>query len=896
MRRNGLGTSPSQSLARLIPVAALVLLGGVSCDRPKAPVAHVGATWIGQPEWTAYLKDHPDGNLAGLVRQEVAFQLAGKQGLLKGIEWQDFLRISRRAALSQAYLAAQPGHGSFSESQAREAYMASAETRHVSHILCSTQAEAQAALKRVTAGEAFDRVANVVSKDPSVKQNHGDLGWIKREQMVAPFAAAVFAAKSGALCGPFQTEFGWHIAKVQEVRRPDPAEFERTKASLMAGMQEALEAQKRPAALKPLKEEYPLIPDKAMLDIDRTTVIAPGDEERTAGRIAGKTISLRELKLFLSENLKTSGASHGLGPETKGQFMEILADDYRLAAAAEKRGLDKRPEVRAAIWESQRKAASDAFSKTYLGSHRHPPTEGKGACLACHDPHGSDLPKLLKKAEPDLCYGCHTQKDAFQNTHAPVAEGSCTTCHNPHSSQGPALLNTPTVTATCASCHDLADKALQTKHQGAALPNVDCAGCHEPHSSTKKALILEGTHPPFNEGCDTCHAAPGPKGGIVLNDQPPALCITCHDALKAPEGSVQHAPFKAGECFACHRPHASKNEKLLILPNSEVCMTCHEAPALPKDGWAHKPFLEKACRECHSPHYSENKSLLLRKDGALCLTCHQTIAAAVKSTHSHAPAAAGECLTCHEHHVGKFSKGLVSPPQELCITCHDVKDLQAPHKGYPVTAKQCVTCHDPHGSNNGGMLKQTAHPPVAKGACNTCHVPSSPASEKPFSLNTPTPGLCFTCHKNVAAAAQMAHPHPPVAKGQCMACHAPHASNRASLLAANPKDLCLKCHEGLRAEADRAISKHKPVMEGQCPLCHTSHGGDTKGFPRGEVYRLCLGCHKDKSGNHPYANHPTGGIINKYTGKPLTCLSCHKPHFSDKPHLLVISGCNDCHK
>ncbi len=375
MRCNGLGTSPSQSLARLIPVAALVLLGGVSCDRPKAPVAHVGATWIGQPEWTAYLKDHPGGDLAGLVRQEVAFQLAEKQGLLKGIEWQDFLRISRRAALVQAYLATQPGHGSFSESQAREAYMASAETRHVSHILCSTQDQAQAALKRVTAGEAFDRVANAVSKDPSVKQNHGDLGWIKREQMVAPFSTAVFAAKSGALCGPFQTEFGWHIAKVQEVRRPDPAEFERTKASLMAGMQEALEAQKRPAALKPLKEEYPLIPDKAMLDIDRTTVIAPGDEERTAGRIAGKTISLRELKLFLSENLKTSGASHGLGPETKGQFMEILADDYRLAAAAEKRGLDKRPEVRAAIWESQRKAASDAFSKTYLGSYKVPESD-----------------------------------------------------------------------------------------------------------------------------------------------------------------------------------------------------------------------------------------------------------------------------------------------------------------------------------------------------------------------------------------------------------------------------------------------------------------------------------------------------------------------------------------
>ena len=129
-----------------------------------------------------------------------------------------------------------------------------------------------------------------------------------------------------------------------------------------------------------------------------------------------------------------------------------------------------------------------------------------------------------------------------------------------------------------------------------------------------------------------------------------------------------------------------------------------------------------------------------------------------------------------------------------------------------------------------------------------------------------------------------------------MACHAPHASNLPSLLAGNPKEMCLQCHDGLRADADKAISRHKPVMEGQCSLCHTSHGGDTKGFPRGDVQQLCLSCHKDKIGDHPLTNHPTGGIINKYTSTPLTCLSCHSPHFSYKPSLLVISGCTDCHK
>ncbi len=371
-------------------IAVLAALGGTACGRPKSPVAQVGSTWIGQPEWAAYLKEHPGGDVAGVIRQEVAYQLAEKQGLLKGIEWQDYLRISRRTVLSQAYLAAQPGHSSFSESQAREAYLSSTETRHVSHILCSSQAKAQATLKRLTAGESFEQVAVALSEDPSVKQNKGDLGWIKRAQMVAPFSAAVFASKPGVLCGPFQTEFGWHLARVQEVRVPDPAEFERTKASIMAGMQEALEAQKRPEALKPLKGEYPLTADKAVLGLDRTTVVAPSDEDRQAGRVAEKSISLRELKLFISENMKMSGSSHGLGPETKEQFMAILADDYRLAAAAEKQGLDRRPEVRAAIWMSQRSAAFTAFAKTYLANYKAPeagveiPLFGKDGSLQKH--------------------------------------------------------------------------------------------------------------------------------------------------------------------------------------------------------------------------------------------------------------------------------------------------------------------------------------------------------------------------------------------------------------------------------------------------------------------------------------------------------------------------------
>ncbi len=94
----------------------------------------------------------------------------------------------------------------------------------------------------------------------------------------------------------------------------------------------------------------------------------------------------------------------------------------------------------------------------------------------------------------------------------------------------------------------------------------------------------------------------------------------------------------------------------------------------------------------------------------------------------------------------------------------------------------------------------------------------------------------------------------------------------------------------------KSLSKHKPVMEGQCSLCHTAHGGDAKGFPRGNIQGICLSCHKDKKANHPTANHPTSEKVIKATGQTLTCLSCHKPHFSENRRLLSVTGCDACHK
>ncbi len=98
---------------------------------------------------------------------------------------------------------------------------------HARHILMKTGAEATsdakaaalakaaAARKRAVAGEDFAALATEMSEGPSAPQG-GDLGFFGRQQMVAPFADAAFALEVGQISEVVETQFGYHVIKVEE--------------------------------------------------------------------------------------------------------------------------------------------------------------------------------------------------------------------------------------------------------------------------------------------------------------------------------------------------------------------------------------------------------------------------------------------------------------------------------------------------------------------------------------------------------------------------------------------------------------------------------------------------------------------------------------------------------
>jgi peptidyl-prolyl cis-trans isomerase D len=80
------------------------------------------------------------------------------------------------------------------------------------------RAEAEAALKRIQAGEDFATVASQLSQDPSSAQQGGDLGFFKRGEMVKPFEEVAFGLQPETVSEPVRTDFGYHLIKVEEVQ------------------------------------------------------------------------------------------------------------------------------------------------------------------------------------------------------------------------------------------------------------------------------------------------------------------------------------------------------------------------------------------------------------------------------------------------------------------------------------------------------------------------------------------------------------------------------------------------------------------------------------------------------------------------------------------------------
>ncbi len=107
--------------------------------------------------------------------------------------------------------------------------------------------------ERLAKGEDFAKLAKEISEGPSNK-NGGDLGFVRRGQMVKPFEDAVFALDAGEVSDIVETQFGYHLIKVFEKKPARKVEFKEVKERLSNQLKQQKAQEKAIAYIEKLKE------------------------------------------------------------------------------------------------------------------------------------------------------------------------------------------------------------------------------------------------------------------------------------------------------------------------------------------------------------------------------------------------------------------------------------------------------------------------------------------------------------------------------------------------------------------------------------------------------------------------------------------------------------------
>ena len=104
---------------------------------------------------------------------------------------------------------------------------------HARQIVLASQADAEAVKKLLLTGGQFDALAMQRSTDQATKFGGGDLGWFTPDSMAEPWQAALKDAKPGQIIGPFQTDAGWIVAKLEERRPETPISMEEARPQIV---------------------------------------------------------------------------------------------------------------------------------------------------------------------------------------------------------------------------------------------------------------------------------------------------------------------------------------------------------------------------------------------------------------------------------------------------------------------------------------------------------------------------------------------------------------------------------------------------------------------------------------------------------------------------------------
>ena len=218
-------------------------------------VAKVNGVTIPQSRLDAIMKDmaaqgRPDNAETReavkqeLITREIVAQEAMKKGLHKKPEVVLMLDVQRQAIIYSAYLQEYVRTHPISEDDMKKEYEkvkagSSGKEYKARHILVENEDEAKQIIAQLKKGGSFDRIAADKSKDQGSKARGGDLDWGPAGRYVPAFGQALQKLKKGETTdAPVQTQFGWHVIRLDDERPLKFPTYEEVKPQIQQEMRQ----------------------------------------------------------------------------------------------------------------------------------------------------------------------------------------------------------------------------------------------------------------------------------------------------------------------------------------------------------------------------------------------------------------------------------------------------------------------------------------------------------------------------------------------------------------------------------------------------------------------------------------------------------------------------------
>jgi peptidyl-prolyl cis-trans isomerase C len=216
------------------------LVNGVSIPQARIDLRVKAAAAQGQadsPELRKAIRED-------MINVEVMAQEAAKLGLDKNAEVVQQAELARQSVLVSAFVQDYAKNHPISEDQLKQEYdklktKLGNKEYNARHILVETEAEAKNIITLLAKkGNKFEKLAEK-SKDAGSAAKGGSLGWAVPSKFVPPFANALLNLKKGERTKePVQTQFGWHVIMLDDIRDLKVPSFEELKPQLQQRLQQ----------------------------------------------------------------------------------------------------------------------------------------------------------------------------------------------------------------------------------------------------------------------------------------------------------------------------------------------------------------------------------------------------------------------------------------------------------------------------------------------------------------------------------------------------------------------------------------------------------------------------------------------------------------------------------